>query len=619
MCVEEHGGVVAWSSESCDGGVDLSSCGALCVFAFGEVFEVEAVGVACEFDLSVVVEEVCELDGGFFGEDGSWESFLDADEEFDADVCGVEDSEAEEFSVESGEVLLADFEFSFDGSFECFGFGEFSDEFFVVVEGFELVAVGDFGVGSDEEGFGAEWVVGLCFVVEPAVDGVDGAVGLSVEEESACFCDAGFRGAGLGSGFRLPVAGVVEGVGGGLCVCGGGGERGGEDGGGGACGAGAFVWCGFAHGVYDTGRAGRVWGLDVGVWGLGRGVWFVGLLRKEGRWLVRVAVVYNPMSGRGHASRHAVSLRSDLEGRGHEVVFAETGPSSVRSDLDAAFGEVGAAVIIGGDGTVHHLAPIAARHRTPIYHYPTGTENLFAREFGMRRDAGCVAAAVERLDPNDPAGSALMMDLPRCNRRPFLLLASLGSDANVVRRLAINRSGKINHFSYVPHVVGELMARATPRMTIVADGQTVAEHEQGWAVVANARQYALRVDPAPLASPSDGMLDVVFCPASNSVSLLGWMIRARLRNHTWSPRVRTVRARHVAITTERPAHYQLDGEAPLDSSGDDRLGPSTTPIEVTVEHAVLPVMVPVVGAVGVGVGAERGRPMVGVGAAAVVE
>jgi hypothetical protein len=86
------------------------------------------------------------------------------------------------------------------------------------------------------------------------------------------------------------------------------------------------------------------------------------------------------------------------------------------------------------------------------------------------------------------------------------------------------------------------------------------------------------------------MLDLVFCPAYTTLSMLGWFVRARTRNHLRSPKVVAARAKEIIIESERPAHYQLDGEAPIDHADDPDLGPPNTPLHATIGHATLPVM-----------------------------
>ncbi len=67
-----------------------------------------------------------------------------------------------------------------------------------------------------------------------------------------------------------------------------------------------------------------------------------------------------------------------------------------------------------------------------------------------------------------------------------------------------------------------------PRLTIEADGKVVASDVRGLAILANSRQYAIRLDPARRARMDDGLVDLVILPCSGRMSLLGWLIRAAL-------------------------------------------------------------------------------------------
>ncbi|XHC26255.1 MAG: diacylglycerol/lipid kinase family protein [Phycisphaerales bacterium] len=227
---------------------------------------------------------------------------------------------------------------------------------------------------------------------------------------------------------------------------------------------------------------------------------------------MKLVIVFNPISGRGEGPRLAQVLQRELgtRGDGHEVVLFEVGPAAVRRDLVPVLEgqpEPGAnskrthpadgLIVIGGDGTVHSCAKPAAVTSTPLYHFPTGTENLFAREFGMDRDLRTVRAAIDNLMQHELAGRPMpRIDLAECNGRSFLLMASVGVDANIVNRLCRKRTGRISHFSYAPHILAELIRPWSRPMTITVDGQTVVERRKGMAVVANSRQYAMRVDPA---------------------------------------------------------------------------------------------------------------------------
>ena len=305
-----------------------------------------------------------------------------------------------------------------------------------------------------------------------------------------------------------------------------------------------------------------------------------------------LALFFNPIAGKGKARRVAAAADDALQAAGHAVQQVEVGPAAVKSDKDAALRAKHAMAVVGGDGTVHALAPLAAKHRVPLYQLPTGTENLFAREFGMTRDPQRLIDTLRRIDPDDPTANVPLIDVAVCNKRTFLLMASIGFDANVVHRLAHNRRGSISHLSYLPHILAELVLHKPAAMRIEADGRVIVDGEHGWAVVANARQYALRVDPARAADPTDGLLDVVFLPYRRLPALVAWNLRCRFGRQSSSPKLVNAQAQRITIETDRPARYQLDGEAPLDSAGRDDLGPATTPLEISLNPAALPVLTP---------------------------
>jgi diacylglycerol kinase (ATP) len=325
---------------------------------------------------------------------------------------------------------------------------------------------------------------------------------------------------------------------------------------------------------------------------------------------MKLVIVFNPISGRGEGPRLAQVLDRELgeAGDGHEIVLFEVGPAAVRRDLAAALEgrpETGDSarrsnpadglIVIGGDGTVHSCAMAAATTNTPLYHFPTGTENLFAREFGMNRDLRTVRAALENLMQHELAGRPMpRIDLAKCNGRSFLLMASVGVDANIVHRLCRKRTGRISHLSYAPHIAAELIRPWSRPMTITVDGQTIVERRKGMAVIANSRQYAMRVDPARNAVMTDGLLDVVFFPANTWLGVGLWMARSRFGRQFRSKRLIYRTGRRIRIETHGgPMVYQLDGEAPAIISGDTEAGrEATTPMMLSIEPEVVPVMVP---------------------------
>jgi diacylglycerol kinase (ATP) len=282
---------------------------------------------------------------------------------------------------------------------------------------------------------------------------------------------------------------------------------------------------------------------------------------------LRVLLAFNPRSGRGRGVRAAELFASALDGRevrGQRVRVQKVavGPGV---DLGPALADSHVLAIAGGDGSVHHTALAAIASAVPIYHIPCGNENLLAREFRMDAQPETLARALERwtvrrVDVADfSAGEA---------RGSFLLMCSLGPDASIIRRLAAVRTRAVGHWAYLRPMLSELARPCYARVSVRVDGERIVDHEPGIVLVANSRQYALRIDPAARASISDGLLDVVFLPCSSRARVVAWGVRARLRRHQRHADVLYRQGKQIEISTEStPVPFQLDGECPAAEEG----------------------------------------------------
>lgn len=269
---------------------------------------------------------------------------------------------------------------------------------------------------------------------------------------------------------------------------------------------------------------------------------------------MQVEVIYNPRAGRGRGESAAIEVRQALIAAGHIVRLELAGPAPVApAGLAEEHPRPDLVVIVGGDGTLHYAIDRLVPRRAAVYHVPLGTENLFAREFGMRGEAARLVKAVSAWRLKD-------VDVGTCNGRRFALMASVGADAGVIRRLSVARQGAIRHHHYVGPVVAELLKPTLPRLSITVDGKSLVVGRLGMVVVANSRQYALRIDPARHADMADGLLEVVFLPASTSLGLLARVVGARLR---WpGPGVIRGRGGRIRVRAEGLALCaQIDGEA----------------------------------------------------------
>ena len=303
---------------------------------------------------------------------------------------------------------------------------------------------------------------------------------------------------------------------------------------------------------------------------------------------MRIVLLTNAASGKGGSHSLAAQSADALARAGHTVDRVALGPGW-QSEINDSRPDL--IVACGGDGTVSAAAPLASERDIPIYHLPRGTENLFAREFSMRPDAARLRDAVGawRVERFDLAECRVDDALPRC----FVLMCSVGFDADVLHALAARRSGPISHGSYTIPVIASLMRPTIRTLTIEVDGRVVVEGVKGNAVVSNCGRYALGIDPSRDASMTDGMLDVFFAPSASSARTLAWMgmALARLGHNARSivrarGRIVRIHAAPARRTTGPATHrHQLDGEA----IGPDGSGGTLT---LGVRPRALPVLLP---------------------------
>jgi diacylglycerol kinase family enzyme len=266
-----------------------------------------------------------------------------------------------------------------------------------------------------------------------------------------------------------------------------------------------------------------------------------------------------------------------LRAHGHVATQIPTRLEPTEDWLDPALAGADVMVVVGGDGAVRMAADAAIRTGVPLHHLPLGTENLFAREFGSTRRTEDLLAAIE-------AGRIEPVDAATVNGETFLLMASMGFDADVVHDLAARRTGAITHLSYLPPIVRRAVRWRGPSFDVTIDDEPLVAGVRGTVVVANCRQYGGRLDPAGDASMSDGLLDVVVLPAAAAPGMVRRAIGCRLRLNRRAGAVPRGRGRRIDIRCSPASRVQVDG---------DPFGPvgrCTDRLECVVRPGVLPVL-----------------------------
>lgn len=153
--------------------------------------------------------------------------------------------------------------------------------------------------------------------------------------------------------------------------------------------------------------------------------------------------------------------------------------------------EADALLIAGGDGSINEAARgllARAQPRPKLGIIPQGTVNVLARELALPRDAGALAEIFLR-------GRTAPLHVGLADGRPFVLMASAGIDAGVVRAIDLSLKRRLGRFAYLVAAASVLRRGDFPQVTAHTDVGTVAGPI---VVVAKSRFYGggFVIDPA---------------------------------------------------------------------------------------------------------------------------
>ena len=272
----------------------------------------------------------------------------------------------------------------------------------------------------------------------------------------------------------------------------------------------------------------------------------------------RVEIVFNPNAGRGRAATLARDVASRLSARGMAAATSTIGEFLAEGGTIARGCDI--VVALGGDGTVRAivegLAARFAERSPPVAMLAMGTANLIARHLALPWGEG---VGIDLLLDAIDAGQTRGVDLPLANGRPFLLMCSIGFDAQVVHEVAARRTGPISKLNYLPAFARSMMEFRKDELEVRADGKLVFGPAPALVIVANAAEYGTGFSLNPTATSDDGTLDLTIFDAGHRKHLLSTAFHA-VTNQISDGAAIVMTAKQIDITGDA-APAQVDGEA----------------------------------------------------------
>lgn len=275
----------------------------------------------------------------------------------------------------------------------------------------------------------------------------------------------------------------------------------------------------------------------------------------------RVLVLRNPKAGAGPSRQRLDEVVSALESRGLTVdVDSDLNRVTDRAEKLSEQGTLRTVLAAGGDGTAE-LVVNQIPASVPLSILPLGTENLLAKYLGIAGEPKEMAEMIAN-------GVVAQFDLGRLtandHSRLFLLMMGCGFDAEVVRRLHADRTGHINHLSYIKPIFDSVRSYDYPPLRVVTrdrpDGAIIHEITAHWVFVFNTPSYAIGLEICPQANPYDGQLDVTTFEGGSFWHGLFHLSSIVVGQHSNLAGVSNVQGRCIRIESERKVPFQVDGD-----------------------------------------------------------
>ena len=240
-----------------------------------------------------------------------------------------------------------------------------------------------------------------------------------------------------------------------------------------------------------------------------------------------------------------------------------------------------AALIFGGDGTVHrHLAQLH-RQKIPTLVVPTGSGNDFAKALGIR-SVNIALRAWQQFCADQRNVREIDLGVIRADGQEtlFCSVAGIGMDAEANARANRMPPWLKSRGGYVLAALQSLIAFKAAKMSITIEGREI-RRSAFFIAVGNALSYGGGMKVTPQATLDDSLLDICLVSKMNKLKLLCWVPTIFFGQHLRLKEVEYFQASQIRIEAERKLDLYADG----DYAGQ-------TPVEIGLIRRGLRVIVP---------------------------
>jgi len=272
----------------------------------------------------------------------------------------------------------------------------------------------------------------------------------------------------------------------------------------------------------------------------------------------KATLISNPKTGRYVSRRKTIQeLASELTSLGIEVDLKLTSGPGDAAELSARAAHNGSTdvIVAGGDGTINEAIQGMVGTKARLGILPRGTANVLARELGLPMNVDeAITVAAQGKSRRIHFGVAI--DETTNERRHFVLMAGIGLDASVVRRVQPSLKRRIGKGAFWLSGLSHL-ATWNPRLfKLEIEGQS---YGATFAAIGKAARYGGDLMITPRARLDEPEFEVCIIETFSRVQylhLLSYAMREGMPDDKKGVRfIKTSRVRAVG-----DAAVQVDGE-----------------------------------------------------------
>ncbi len=266
-------------------------------------------------------------------------------------------------------------------------------------------------------------------------------------------------------------------------------------------------------------------------------------------------LIANPSAGSYHENEQQIKdAVTYLNNNGWDVELKLTqeagdGSKFAREAVDKHLDVV---IAVGGDGTINEMIQELAGSETALGVIPSGTVNVWARETGIPLSSS-EAQEVLRY------GRTRRIDLGKVNDRYFLLMSTIGFDAEVTHTVEKRPAKRFGVLGYI--FLGAWLGLGYPNFQVTLKmGKRVIRERALQVVFGNTQLYAGTIKFTWRAKCDDGILDISIVRSQNVFGRLMIGIDFLLRRKKRERWVLYESAEEIEIHTPQEVAIQVDGD-----------------------------------------------------------